>query len=488
MKSLLLSILMLFAPIALSAGVTLDLDTGMSIDEIRYENNENPCAEGWESGWVTLDLTESSLRSYRCKLIPFSGKLETVSDNTKSTMDVIYQDQYQLHQISVNNNGDVTSQTYPSTGNAISGHVYLDETAYVLDGISNTVWRWNEFVETELVFDDEMNVEVEVVSVTWDWLDVSEEVDLPAGQLSNISSIYSYPIISVNDGDDKGVWGLNNQTKLSERPLQDAEITPSSFGYIQLVIDTDGVYKIYWMGTNKSLETLNVDSEQVTHEKTISTETGVLFTFLGSDGQAVFVWRDSESARTISQPSGVEKYYGCYPSYPKAFCLFSNIDGDLVIYEAIEDGFRADTAITLVNIPASISIEGMAAIGDKRYLAVNYNDGTYDFHAVLMMTPDRHEVIFRMQLDQDSEYFSMNVDHTGGTVNWIGLFQSDIFINKLDHSGSTTFIENTVGGLDQDGRNGEDEKVFPRAEIAGHFSLGILCLMILLLLRRRPLI
>lgn len=510
MKSLLVILFLSLFMTAYTAAIEISI--GPQITFQNKEFNTNPCKEGWESSWVDLNIDTTITQSFKCKVIPLmKDEIGYQYENSSKELEFYYKNEALLNRLVVSSIGDVTFKQYPAIANGYASYlaaqntpnvVEVDEegtgadasasleevefnlddgdsdiqwrggTAFILDEIDDLVWKW----DAELEY----------------WQDLSEDIAMPSGEYNMIFSLYNTPILSIENGENAGLWHLNlSDKKLSDIPLGEIAVEPTVNGYMQLFADEiDKNYKLYWLATDRPIVNLNIDSR--THEfiKTVSNEFGSLSIFLDQTAENVLLWIDGSSKKQLDLPSEAEFLKGCYESYPKAFCLFHLEDNTDVLYEIVDGNFRADTKLYIPNSTGTINpiaseVYDIVSMGGKRYFTIIHPTLFGPVVSLYVADLDSSQFVASYKINDSSDHYFLEKSAQSGVINWIGILKDEISITKITHSGEQDFVENNPSGVTLDGRDGEvEEKNTPRAEIAGHFSLGILSFMLLLCLRK----
>ena len=167
MKSLLIITLALIAPAVLSAGVSIELETAITVGSVVYTNTDEPGSLKYQS-------------------VNFTGELpRSAWETSELEYQFFYKDSGALYRSSVSRTGEIDTKAYPPINNGFTDYITINGIPYILDETDNTILGWNE---------------VEGV-----WVDLASVASLPSGQFTSLYTLYNKPVIGI----DQGLWAID---------------------------------------------------------------------------------------------------------------------------------------------------------------------------------------------------------------------------------------------------------------------------------------
>jgi len=201
----------------------------------------------------------------------------------------------------------------------------------------------------------------------------------------------------------------------------------------------------------------------------------------------LFRWSGNDGEYLIEAPYRTSDFKGCFESSPELFCVFKTTDDFVVLFELKDGVFRADTKIGNSLTMKTAEILFIKAYGDKRYGLINTNADSSNEYMAFMADPLASYQLTASDCNVGEGTYASN---RHGEIRLISCLGDQIDFNNIEYDPDMEYVQNTFNGADMyvylESRDGEQENVIPRSEIAGYFSLGILGFMLLLLSLRKP--
>lgn len=481
MKSLLIITLALIAPAVLSAGVSIELETAITVGSVVYTNTDEPGIENWDE--VVIDPLAAGSLKYQS--VNFTGELpRSAWETSELEYQFFYKDSGALYRSSVSRTGEIDTKAYPPINNGFTDYITINGIPYILDETDNTILGWNE---------------VEGV-----WVDLASVASLPSGQFTSLYTLYNKPVIGI----DQGLWAIDveESVQVSTYPLSAGPLiyTPNNYFQILSVAGTLNFQsnRLSIDGTStQALEDMHVNSAEYAFDSAAVGDTGTISVFEYIEGEVdlevdildedkapyLFVWTNDEQHMLIEKPFRTEGFKGCFTSYPRIFCAFTGIDKMVILFELKDGEFRADTIIGTYTSLFGMDIQSIKALGEKRYgLLSKESDDSIEFTAFVATSVAAWKLNSEVQ-GLDSHMF-LSFSKELGVINGFGYEAGAASLSKITHRGPLEYSENTFSDADQyifiQERDGEIEKVFPVAEL-GSFSFMLLFSMLMLLSVRR---
>lgn len=272
------------------AGVTLDLNLDMSIEEISYDpllSTEDAVINYINSSWEDVENISQDLDSFQSlDLSHANGRIGIMLESTSNELYGIYSNG-QLNAITINPDGSQVLSAYPSIGSSLSDYALRNGVPYVLDALNDTILEWN------------VN----------SWNDIHVSQNLPDGHYYFAVPYSNGYLITTADRqiDDEEtevdeseeepavptmLWDAGDATQ--EVPIigqvNDSKYINTPDGALQIYSENLSTYTGHWLGNSEDDFTINVNAVDYPFIHSATTTVGTFIAFNNIEGASIMFW------------------------------------------------------------------------------------------------------------------------------------------------------------------------------------------------------
>ncbi len=448
------------SPLAFGAGITIELDTQISIGSVIYTENDD--------GWINHDSAKKGLDSFQEVSIShpdvISGGLYEKDD---LSLDLLIKDGH-LTRKTISRNGYQSTLDYPAIQNDFTRYGLMDGVPYLLDIESDTIWQWD---------------------VDY-WRDLKNSLGLPDGEYDDLYAIGNHYLLSMTDEVNGGVWeiGLTKQ-KVSDVSLsEDSAFFFTPQGFLQLYKNRDNIFESQWLIGNNPNFIVPLNYDDFPNIAAASSASGTVFNFYSQQYfQLLWLSYDNTLPTYIDVPLGANEINGCLSSYPRAFCFFETEALGYALYEIIDGEFVLDTL--LESSIGDLGIINIHAVGEHRFISAVTRGSLPNTHYLFSVNDAGTEVILEADVDADREFYSIFPSRDPSVFYWLGRETGKTQLYKAKVSGSVEFKRN-VEPAEQQGKITDEEANVDESQVEDDdsddgigslpVSLSLLLLMLLI--------
>ena len=435
-------LLLAMSSAAWGAGVTLDLNLDMSIEEIRYDpllSSQDAVINYIDSSWEEVENISQDLDSFQSlDLSHANGRIGIMLESTSNELYGIYSNG-QLNAITINPDGSQLLSTYPFTGSSLSDYGLRNGAPYVLDTLNDTILEWN------------VN--------HWDDIKVSQ--NLPDGHYYSAVPYSNGYLITTADRqlDDEEtevdeskeepavptmLWDAGDATQ--EVPIigqvSDSKYINTPDGALQIYSENLSTYTGHWLGNSEADFTINVNAVDYPLIHSATTSAGTFIAFYNSEGISIMFWlaAGSPSGQGIEVPQGMKAFYGCFSANNKAFCMLNVESLGFALYEMENGEFILDTQLN--EAISGKNINGIYSIGNNRYISAFYKGVSGSHSYLYLASGEEVTTVFEATISSSQGEYFLLPSSQEGMFYWIGANTGSTKIYKAEASGDFTFKRN----------------------------------------------
>ena len=468
--------LLLFSSAALGAGITIDVDLQMTIDEIEYVDAEpdgtdssvtsSIAMEHIASSWNEIEATKQGLDSFQAITVNHSNsRAGVLVELSNREIEILYKDNT-LNVIELNVDGSQDVGIYPEIPNDIESYGLLNGIPYILDVEADTIWQWD----------------------TDYWRDLAATQSLPAGEYQSVLSYGSNYLLSTEDETDGGLWqvGLTNQQLSTVTWPNDSSMIWTSAGFLQFYDGGLNELVAHWLGGNKSDFTVSLDKDLYPFVYGTATDSGTILTFYGNNSVNL-TWLSTGSSAELEVfemvlPKNLRSFNWCYGAYPKAFCVMNMQDVGYALYEVVEGEFVLDSILN--EAFSGKSINGIYAIGEHRFISAYYNGVGGDRSYLYAVNGTGVETIMSVERSSTDDPYYILPSRDEGVFYWVGKELGSTQLYKGYASGDFIFKRNVEAPQQVDDVVAESNDTSEGSGGGGSMPIYLLAMLLMLLTPR----
>ncbi len=468
--------LLLFSSAAWGAGVTLDLNLDIEIEEIRYIDAESDDANSSvtsslemdyiASSWYEIEATKQGLDSFQAITVNHSNsRAGVLYELPNREIEILYKDNT-LNVIELNVDGSQNVGIYPEIPNDIESYGLLNGVPYILDIEADTIWQWD----------------------TDYWKDLAATQSLPAGEYQSVLSYGSNYLLSTEDETDGGLWqvGLTNQRLSSVTWPSDSSLIGTSIGFLQFYDGGLNELVAHWLGGNKSDFTVSLDRGLYPSVYGIAADSGTILTFYGNNSVSL-TWLSSDSSTELNMfamelPENLRSFNWCYSAYPKAFCVMDVQDVGYALYEVVDGAFVLDSILN--EAFSGKSINGIYAVGEHRFISAYYNGVGGDRSYLYAVNAAGVEMIMSIERSSTDDPYYFLPSRDEGVFYWVGKELGATQLYKGYASGDFIFKRNVEAPQQVDDAVAESDDSSESSGGGGSMPTYLLAMLLILLTSR----
>ena len=438
------------------AGVTIDVDIDVSIEEIRYEPVvTDDMSTGYiDSTWLDVEGERQALDAFQYLTINHPNtRIGNLRESPDRELNALYMNGL-LNAIRINEDGSQVLGVYPPIENAIGSYgMLLNGVPYVLDTENNLIWQW----ETDY------------------WMDLSASKEMPAGEYVAVTPYGNGYLLSTDSNDEATLWYVGGTTQAGGSPLalstvswpSESGLVYTSLGYLQIFSENLSSYTGHWLGAGKSDFQIDVNAVDFPYYQTAIASTGIFINFYSSNNFQ-FYWLpssdelDSPEMMPIELPNNWRTFNGCFTAYPKIFCVFNVQDVGFSLYELEGGEFVLDSQLN--EAVSGKTINGVYSVGKNRFISAYYNGTSGNYSYLYSINEDGIETTMKVSRSSlDDPYYIHPSSYELGQFYWVGKGVGATNIYKAEASGDFAFdrnldsivpIESPVEGSSAEGSSG----------------------------------
>lgn len=376
-----------------------------------------------DSSWLDVDGDQQALDSFQSLTIDHSGsQIGALLESPDRELNILYMNDM-LNAITVNEDGSQLLGVYPTIENAIGTYGISSSGApYILDTESDVIWQW----ETDY------------------WMDLSTLKNMPSGDFVSTIPYAGGYLLSTESNEEETLWHVGNVTQQVSSVSWPAKsnFLYTSIGILQLYNENLTSYTGNWIGTGKSDFVIDVNFVDYPYVYSAATSTGTFLHFYNKE-KFKLIWLSSESSLTknIELPKNWRRFYGCFTSYPKAFCILDMEDVGLSIYELENGEFILDTQLN--EAFSGKTINGIYSIGKNRFISAHYSGASGNYSYLYSINEEGVETTMEVSRSSVEEpYYIFPSNFEEGAFYWIGKGFGETNIYKAEASGNFIFDRN----------------------------------------------
>lgn len=399
----------------LSAGISIELDTAVTIDTLTYTNNPvNPVvidsSEPLEDTGFSMFNAPNSVDSHDDLPMSVAHSLEFYGYQKAH---VSWSDDISIFVHNFNVDGEFKETIYTVEEAPVvndmhlpanfSGNIFKQGPLFIAwDSNGNTLWRYKHLVG---------------------WQDLKSVYDFPDGVIENFIIFKDASIIiSITDSEQAGIWELGEgMTQLSSLPYSKSDAVLKSGSNIfqlsaiektveQIVDDAIGdeildvssldldasedveilpdQYLVKQLGADIDPITIRlINREKITNISALKTKTGTIFQFVGDEYFKLMWLEDGEDEIGLMlTPLSGQGFESCFNSDLDTYCIFKTRFNIYEVYQWINNRFEEDMQVNKMNLydgkvtMESPVITGFFAYGQQRFLSFSDSAKEYLFN------------------------------------------------------------------------------------------------------------
>ena len=426
--------LLLFSSAAWGAGVTLDLNLDIEIEEIRYIDEESGDANSSvtsslemdyiASSWYEIEATKQGLDSFQAITVNHSNsRAGVLYELPNREIEILYKDNT-LNVIELNVDGSQNVGIYPEIPNDIESYGLLNGVPYILDIEADTIWQWD----------------------TDYWKDLAATQSLPAGEYQSVLSYGSNYLLSTEDETDGGLWqvGLTNQQLSNVTWPSNSSLMWTSIGLLQFYKGSSNEVVGHWLESNAVDFTLGLNVDDYPFVHGTATDGGIMLAFYGEEPLKLFWLPTNPSANNsiseIEISFNWRSFNWCHSDYPKVFCVMDVQNLGYALYELVDGEFVLDSILN--EAFSGKSINGIYAVGEHRFISAYYNGVGDDRSYLYAVNGSGVETIMSVERSSTDEPYYFLPSRDEGVFYWVGKELGSTQLYKGYVSGDFIFKRN----------------------------------------------
>ncbi|MEH6346932.1 MAG: hypothetical protein V7785_17695 [Bermanella sp.] len=468
--------LLFFSSAALSAGVTIDVDLEMTIDQIEYVNVEPDNADSpvtssivtdhIASSWNNIEATKQGLDSFQAITVTHpNSRAGVLVELSNREIEILYKDNT-LNVIELNVDGSQDIGIYPEIPNDFESYGLLNGVPYILDIEADTIWQWD----------------------TDYWRDLAATQTLPAGEYQSVLSYGSNYLLSTEDEIEGGLWqvGLTNQQLSNVTWPSNSSLIGTPIGLLQFYKGSANEVVGHWLESNAGDFTLGLNIDDYPFVRGTATDGGIMLAFYGAEPLKLFWLPTNPSANNsiseIEIPFNWRSFNWCHSAYPKAFCVMDVQDVGYALYEVIDGEFVLDSILN--EAFSGKSINGIYAIGEHRFISAYYNGVGDDRSYLYAVNGTGVEMIMSVERSSTDDPYYLLPSRDEGIFYWIGKELGRTQLYKGYASGDFIFKRNVDASQQVDDPVEESDDSSESSGGGGSMPSYLLAMLLMLLIPR----
>jgi len=458
--------LLLFSSQVFSENICLDIDSLLSIETIKYVDVMDSQGNGALEPLEIIKTLNSEDPCNNVEILAF-----TVSQN--STFSLLVKNGDEVLYKYIDQNGAHTDLIPALHGDGFNVGVFAFDGIYVYNSDDEILYSW----------DRESN----------SWIDASMVYQLPSGAYSSVFSIGYSAYISIDDGETKGIWEIDEVAeKISDTPMSQGRIVSTHNGLAQAISETDGRIVLNYLESTVSSRffDLNGSTAKVSSFKF---DTGTLFYFIGAEDIKLY-WDGINNFTDgyVTAPENMIGFKGCFRGPSGGACSFISKDKQAHFY-------RLDGKQMILDA----QMDSEKFLNPSHYITSYYPAGEYRYITAISIDEKEHflyrysvsdglEVVFKKEAISEQAYSSILNGSVASEFLWVIKDENRTGLYQVALSGNVEpqeiiEVEEEVEDVleEREETANDNDEPRPRAELSGAISMYYLFAIMLLLIVRR---
>ncbi len=416
------------SPLAFGAGVTIELDTQVSIGSVVYTENDE--------GWINHDSAKKGLDSFQEVSVMHQDVISRVIfEQENLSIDIISKNNYLLRN-TISENGYQAKKMYPAIENEFTVYGIIRDTPFIIDKVGDTIWQWGGDY----------------------WKDLRLSLYLPEGDFGDVFIFGEHYLLSVDGDVDNGLWEIGVTTnKISGISLADenASLIFTHKGALQFYKKDEYVFQGYWLEGDYTNFDVAFDFDFYPNLRSTILNNGTVLEF--SDRNSFYIlWLaiDEVLPVQVNLPVGWSQFKGCFGGYLKSFCIINTEDQGYAIYELVGGKFVLDTMLD--QSFDNLGVVNIIAVGEYRFISAVTRGVGQKTYSLLSVNEAGIDTILEAEVGTENEWYSIITSRDPGVFYWVGREVGKTQLYKAKVSGGVEFKRN-VEPAEQQGENTDGE-------------------------------